>query len=519
LLFNSFEFIFIFFPLSLVGYFVCAKYYSIEVALGSLVLSSLVFYAYWNPAYLILLLISIGFNFAIGRLLSQGDQKATRGLFIFGVIANLALLAYYKYTNFLVDNINSAFGAQWEVGDIILPLAISFYTFTQIIYLVDAWRGEAKEYNFLHYCLFIAFFPQLIAGPILHHRDIIPQFMRRENLSPQWTNFAVGLSIFAIGLFKKTVIADSLAHYVAPVYDPATAGEQIDFFRAWGASLAYTFQLYFDFSGYCDMAIGASRVFGIHLPINFFSPYKSTSIIDFWRRWHITLSRFLRDYLYISLGGNRKGKARRYINLFLTMLIGGLWHGAGWTFVVWGGLHGAYLMVNHGWRYLVESLGWDFSRSLYYRAFCWFVTFMAVVFSWVFFRAPTLEHAIQISQAMLGLSGFELPSGIIARLGDVGVRLLDSGIVPVQGGGSLLIANYAWVLVAAVVALALPNLPQIFHQYGPGLYENERVFSGIRSSRLMQWGYSNRWAFVSALAAVAGISTLQQVSEFLYFQF
>jgi alginate O-acetyltransferase complex protein AlgI len=176
-------------------------------------------------------------------------------------------------------------------------------------------------------------------------------------------------------------------------------------------------------------------------------------------------------------------------------------------------------MVNHGWRYLVESLGWDFSRSLYYRAFCWFVTFMAVVFSWVFFRAPTLEHAIQISQAMLGLSGFELPSGIIARLGDVGVRLLESGIVPVQGGGSLLIANYTWVLVAAVIALALPNLPQIFHQYGPGLYENERVFSGIRSSRLMQWGYSNRWAFVSAMAAVAGISTLQQVSEFLYFQF
>jgi alginate O-acetyltransferase complex protein AlgI len=519
LLFNSFEFIFIFFPLSVVGYFVCARYISVEVALGSLVLSSLLFYAYWNPLYLILLLFSIGFNFSIGRMLSRDDRWKSRGVFIFGVSVNLALLAYYKYANFFVDNINAGFGTEWNIGTIILPLAISFYTFTQIAYLVDAWRGNAREYNFLHYCLFVSFFPHLIAGPILHHKDIIPQFMLRENLRPQWSNFAVGLSIFAIGLFKKTVIADNLSKYVGPVYDSTAHGGQIDFFTAWGGSLAYTFQLYFDFSGYSDMAIGASRVFGVQLPINFFSPYKSTSIIDFWRRWHITLSRFLRDYLYIALGGNRNGKIRRYVNLFLTMLLGGLWHGAGWSFVVWGGLHGTYLIINHGWRYLLERIGWNLSRNLFYQLFCWFVTFMAVVFSWVYFRAPTLEQGNQIATAMLGLSGFQLPAAILAQLGEVGRQLLEFGVMPAQGGGILLVTNYSWVLLAAGIALALPNLPQIFHNHGPGLYENDKVFSDIRGSALLSWGHNNRWAFAVALAGVAGILTLQQVSEFLYFQF
>jgi len=519
LLFNSFEFIFVFFPLSLFGYFVLARSVSVEAALGFLVLASLAFYAYWNPIYLSLLLLSIGFNFLVGRKLSRAGQKNARGMLIFGVGVNLALLAYYKYTNFFVDNINTAFGRQWEIGDIVLPLAISFYTFTQIAYLVDAWRGSAKEYNFLHYCLFVSFFPHLIAGPILHHKDIIPQFMRRENLAPQWGNFAVGLSIFAIGLFKKTVIADSLSRYVGPVYDTTGSGSELDFFRAWGGSLAYTFQLYFDFSGYSDMAIGASRMFGVQLPINFFSPYKSTSIIDFWRRWHITLSRFLRDYLYISLGGNRNGTTRRFINLFLTMLLGGLWHGAGWTFVIWGGLHGAYLIVNHLWRYTTAKFGWNLSPNPLYRGFCWLLTFTAVILSWVYFRAPTLEQGNHIVAAMLGLHGFHVPAGILAQLGDLGARLQALGITASPGGGALLAANYSWVLLAALIALTLPNLPQIFNRHGPGLYENDRVFSEIRQSTVLRWDYTNRWAFAVAVAAVAGLLTLQQVSEFLYFQF
>jgi D-alanyl-lipoteichoic acid acyltransferase DltB (MBOAT superfamily) len=418
-----------------------------------------------------------------------------------------------------VDNLNAALGTQWHVGNIFLPLAISFFTFQQISYLVDAYRGNTREYNFLHYSLFVCFFPQLIAGPIVHHQEIIPQFMRRENMAPRWDNFAVGLSIFAIGLFKKTVIADSLSGFVTPVFDAGYGGPDVDFFQAWGSSLAYTFQLYFDFSGYSDMAIGASRVFGVRLPVNFFSPYKSTSMIEFWRRWHMTLSRFLRDYLYIALGGNRKGRVRRYVNLFVTMLLGGLWHGAGWPFVVWGGLHGSYLMINHAWRHGLGRLGLDPSGHALYRGACWLVTFVAVVFSWVYFRAPTLEHGNQIALAMLGFSGFEIPAGILARAGGIGEYLTALGVSPGWGGGSVLLGNYVWVAVSACIALALPNVAQIFHRAESVLYENSRIFGDIRGVSWMDWSYKTRWAFIVAMAGIAGILTLQQVSEFLYFQF
>ena len=519
MLFNSYEFIFLFFPLCALGFFVCARYFSLNTALGFLVFASLGFYAYWNPAYLILLLFSIGFNFAVGRVLSTENYWRRRSVLIFGIGINLALLGYFKYANFFIDNVNAVLGMHLEIGTIFLPLAISFFTFQQISYLVDAWKGKTHEYNFLHYALFVCFFPQLIAGPIVHHRDMIPQFMKTENLTPKWSNFAVGISIFAIGLFKKTVIADSLSTYVGPVYDAGSVGSHIDFFRAWGSSLAYTFQLYFDFSGYSDMAIGAARVFGIRLPVNFFSPYKSTSIIEFWRRWHMTLSQFLRDYIYIALGGNRKGKYRRYVNLFMTMLLGGLWHGAGWPFVIWGGLHGGYLMINHGWRHMMARLGWDFSERTAYRAFAWLVTFVAVVFSWVYFRAPTLEQGNHIALAMLGLSGFEIPAGVLARLGAVGEHLTALGFVPGQGGGAAMVNNYLWILVAAPIALMLPNVAQIFYQHEPVLYENDKAFREIRHSSLMSWDYNKRWAVAVAIAGVAGILTLQQVSEFLYFQF
>lgn len=482
-------------------------------------IGSLFFYGYWKPVYLLLLLFSISFNFVIGRILTRSNGWKRRCSIVFGVGVNLALLAYFKYANFFIENVNSIIGTNWNVGNIFLPLAISFFTFQQISYLVDAWQGKTSEYNLLHYSLFVCFFPQLIAGPIVHHREIIPQFMSTENITPRWSNFAVGVSIFALGLFKKTVIADSLSVYVSPVYDPSAAGSNIDFFRAWGSSLAYTFQLYFDFSGYSDMAIGASRVFGVRLPVNFFSPYKSTSIIEFWRRWHMTLSHFLRDYLYIALGGSRKGKFRRYLNLFITMLLGGLWHGAGWPFVIWGGLHGGYLMINHGWRHLMERFGWDFSQLPLYRALCWFITFIAVVFSWVYFRAPTLEQGNQIALAMLGISGFELPAGILARTGELSNHIVAMGIVPVLGGGSMILNNYIWVLFSAVIAFTLPNVAQIFHRFDPALYENDNVFKSIRGVSLMTWNYNNRWAIAVALAGVAGVLTLQQVSEFLYFQF
>lgn len=518
MLFNSFEFIFIFLPVCLCCYFLAARFFSLEVALAFLVLASLFFYGYWKPVYLLLMLFSIAFNFLLGRQLSRTGAREGTAVLIAGVAVNLTLLAYFKYANFFVDNLNLVLDTGWEIEKIFLPLAISFFTFQQISYLVDAWEGATSEYNFLHYCLFVSFFPQLIAGPIVHHREILPQFLQRENLSPNLSNFAVGVSIFAIGLFKKTVLADSLSVYVSPVYDGGNAGE-LDFFLAWGGTLAYTFQLYFDFSGYSDMAIGCARMFGLRLPVNFFSPYKSTSIIDFWRRWHITLSRFLRDYLYIALGGNRKGKYRRYINLFLTMLLGGLWHGAGWPFVAWGALHGSYLMVNHGWKKILDAQGLDFAGNRAYELFSWFVTFLAVVFSWVYFRAPTLEVANQIAAAMLGAGGFELPAGIAARLGPARDMVGGLGVEWVHGGGAVFVKNYLWVLLAGSIAVLLPNVAQIFHAYEPVLYENPKSFASDRRAAIFTFGYGKGWALMVSIAFVAGVLTLLQISEFLYFQF
>ncbi len=520
MLFNSYEFIFVFMPICVFGYYICTRFLTLEFALGFLVLCSLCFYAYWKPEYILLILFSIAFNFAVGRLLEEGNRWRQRSVLVFGVTVNLGLLAYFKYANFFIDNVNATIGTQWDIGQIFLPLAISFFTFQQISYLVDNYRGLTSEHNFLHYALFVCFFPQLIAGPIVHHKEILPQFVDRATMRLRSSNVAVGLSIFAIGLFKKTVLADSLSAYVGPVFDSPEASANVDFFRAWGSTLAYTFQLYFDFSGYSDMAIGAARIFGVRLPINFFSPLKSTSIVEFWRRWHITLSRFLREYLYFALGGNRVGSFRRYMNLFLTMLLGGLWHGAGWPFVIWGALHGSYLIINHGWRNLLQRIGWQLSGNPVYKVVCWGLTFAAWVFSMVFFRAPSLEQGMDITRAMFGLSGFQLPAGIMVRLGGLGDWLRTGlGIEAAHGGGLVLVTNYLWVIGCLLIAVALPNVAQIFHREEPVLYEDERVFAGQRQSAILVWRAGLAWALVIAVAAVAGIMTLQQVSEFLYFQF
>lgn len=519
MLFNSFEFIFLFLPLTALLYFSFVRYLGVEYGLGILVLASLFFYGYWNPVYLLLILASIGFNYVLGSLLIPRQGANGTAVMIVGVTVNLLLLGYFKYANFFVDNVNALTGLDWQLQNIVLPLAISFFTFQQISYLVDAWQGETREYNFLHYCLFVCFFPQLIAGPIVHHKEMLPQFAREAALRPEWSNFALGLSIFAIGLFKKTVVADSLSAYVGPVYDDPAVAADVDFFVAWGSTLAYTFQLYFDFSGYSDMAVGAARLFGIKLPVNFFSPYKALSIVDFWRRWHITLSRFLRDYLYIALGGNRKGKVRRYVNLFITMLLGGLWHGAGWPFVIWGALHGSYLMINHAWRHMLKALGLDLDRRPAYRLFAWIVTFLAVVVGWVYFRAPSLEQGNAILAAMLGANGAEIPAGIAARLGSLGALLDAVGITAGSGSGSLFVLNYVWVAGAAAGALLLPNVAQIFHDFEPVIYESRHSFQRHLGGNRLSWRRTAGWASGTAVLFLLGVMTLSQVSEFLYFQF
>ncbi len=528
MLFNSYEFIFLFLPIALFSFFAIARL-GHEAAIAWLVIASLFFYGWWNPAYLSLILISMAVNFGIGKLLGNIHQRENmakgKTYLVLGVGLNLGALGYFKYAEFFIDNLNAIAGTNIDIGQIILPLAISFFTFQQIAYLVDAYRGITKEYKFSHYALFVTFFPQLIAGPIVHHKEMLPQFMQQRTLQPHIENIVIGLTIFSIGLFKKVVLADGVAQYSTPVFDAAAAGETLSFFEAWGGALAYTLQLYFDFSGYSDMAIGAARLFGIRLPLNFHSPYKSTNIIEFWRRWHITLSRFLRDYVYIPLGGSRRGKMRRYFNLMATMLLGGLWHGAGWTFVVWGGLHGLYLVVNHAWHWLRQRLEHDTSKkSPLGKLLAWLIMFVAVVISWVFFRANDFHSAIVILEGMAGMNGIALPNAIIVRLGGVGEWLQGLGVGVYLGGGSDFVYTYLWIGSLLMAVLLMPNTQQIMSRFKPALsdYPSDGRYEirlGQSLSARLVWQPTLRWSLTIGLMATLGILALTSISEFLYFQF
>ena len=529
MLFNSYEFIFLFLPLTLLGYFLLARVRGAETAIVWLTFASLFFYAWWKPVYVFLLLGSMAFNFALGRWLSRAhaasDRRTGKVLLVLGVSGNLALLGYFKYAHFVVENVNDLAGAALPLPSIVLPLAISFYTFQQIAYIVDAYQGLTAEYKPIHYALFVTFFPQLIAGPIVHHREMLPQFMSPDAMRPRLENIAIGGSIFAIGLFKKVVLADGVAQYATPVFSAAQAGADPSFFVAWGGALAYTMQLYFDFSGYSDMAIGGARLFGIRLPLNFNSPYRATNISEFWRRWHMTLSRFLRDYIYIPLGGNRSGRSRRYVNLMATMLLGGLWHGAGWTFVMWGGLHGLYLVVHQAWLWTRKRFGLSLlDGSAFGRGLAWLVTFLAVVVGWVFFRAESFPAAQRMLEGMVGLNGVEIPNAIAARLGGLWQVLSGLGFGTYLGGGADFVSTYLWLLMLFPVALWMPNTQQVFRDWQPGLdFKPGEVPPQIRFSRLavrtLAWQPTFFWALCLSLIAGLGLLSLSSVSEFLYFQF
>jgi D-alanyl-lipoteichoic acid acyltransferase DltB (MBOAT superfamily) len=396
MIFSSPKFILLFLPIAFLGYFYLNRIRLVLAGKAWLVAVSLFFYAYWNIAYLPLLVGSILFNFAVGSALAPNPSKSPRFSRRFvlacGIIGNLGLLGYFKYADFLIDNINAAFDIGFISPHLLLPLGISFFTFTQIAYLVDSYRGEAKEYDFLNYALFVTFFPHLIAGPILHHGEMMSQFKSRWTLVMRYRNIALGLFIFSIGLFKKVVIADTFAVWANAGFE---GGETLDFFSAWATSLSYTFQLYFDFSGYCDMAIGSALLFNIWMPINFNSPYQALDIQDFWRRWHMTLSRYLRDYLYIPLGGNRCTTPRVYLNLMATFILGGLWHGASWMFVLWGAFHGAALVAHRVWS------GFGLRMP---KAMAWLLTFNFINLTWIFFRADNLENALRIIRGMADIN-------------------------------------------------------------------------------------------------------------------
>jgi alginate O-acetyltransferase complex protein AlgI len=500
MLFSSYTFLFQFLPATVLA-FAAARRHSPRAGIMVLAAASFFFYGAWRPAYLLLLIGSIAVNFSLG--LRMEDPARCRRIGIFGVALNLAVLCYFKYTNFIFDSLNTLTGAPLPFFNIILPLGISFFTFQQIAYLVDVMRGAKVERDIVSYTLFVSFFPHLIAGPLVHHAEMIPQF-KRGRTGRSSVLAARGLAIFAAGLFKKVVIADNLAQFVSPVFAHLDAGGGVTTPWAWLAILAYSLQIYFDFSGYSDMAIGLALMFGIRLPVNFRSPYRAISIIEFWRRWHITLSRFLREYLYIPLGGNRLGEQRRYINLMVTMLLGGLWHGAGWNYLIWGGLHGVYLSINHLWRGWrggnahVPAAGWAA------KGFCWAITFFAVVVAWVFFRARTMAGAWQM---LGGLFGFEAGSSAYASPGIL--RLMDLPVL--VGEERLLLIGGCAVALAMAIALALPNVPQLF-----GYREYRRA---PEPAALLRWRPNAAWALLSALALAISLFGMWQRLEFLYFQF
>jgi D-alanyl-lipoteichoic acid acyltransferase DltB (MBOAT superfamily) len=551
MLFNSYEFIFLYLPAVVVGFYTL-NLLNRTAAIIWLCGASLFFYGYWNWRFVPLLVGSVVFNYGMGILLMRGDNQISPRLRLFIVIfavgANLTALAYFKYANFIVDDLNLALPHPLVISTIILPLGISFFTFTQIAFLIDTYVREAREPRFSNYLLFVTYFPHLIAGPILHHTEMMPQFERRDSGSIS-ENIAAGLSIFVIGLFKKVVIADSVAAFAAPGFDGVHDGAVLSLIEAWSAPIAYTFQLYFDFSGYSDMAIGLSLMFGIRLPLNFDSPLRARSIIEFWQRWHMTLTRYLRLYLYTpivtkimswriehgygisrqdmrSLGGFTAMVAAP---LFYTMGLAGIWHGAGLQFLVFGLLHSAYLTVNHGWR--------TFRRpSRPSRAFTAkllvlrdvSLTFLAVVVANVFFRASSVHDAWSILRSMAGLNGFVLPAGLTAYLGPVAAPFAHLGVrfepaLPFfYGSGE--VAAFALLFF---IVWALPNTQQLIARFSPafdnGIADQARdppLLAKIRSVRwLVEWRPNISSAvLVGALAAIACLN-LNHVSEFLYFEF
>jgi len=505
MVFSSLEFIYLFLlPTLLV--FIVLRYLAMEKAIiWWLIIASLLFYAWWSIYYLGLLLISVIVNYCLHKLLLKSPS---RYILTLGTVLNLATLAYFKYADFLIENFNGIFGAEVPLLHVILPLAISFFTFQQISFLFDTYHKKISDCSFAKYCLFVVFFPQLIAGPIVLQKHTIPQFTLSIFRKPLFMNLAIGGTLFSIGLFKKIVFADSMAPLANGVFNLAHLGNSVPAEAAWIGILAYTFQIYFDFSGYCDMALGLARMFGIKLPINFNSPYQAINIVDFWRRWHITLSTFLRDYLYIPFGGSRYGKVRQYTALMLTMLLGGLWHGASWTFVFWGFLHGLFLAVNHGWSALTkESHFSEYIPGAILNIFSHVVTLFAVVIAWVFFRAEQFSDAILIIKGMFGQTQFYNAKVWASTLNDTSILWLQlSGLI--------------------FIVLFLPNSIELTRHYRPvlkvkNILRKASGLSGMIKSQMI-WRPSIGWSFVIGCMASVSLFFLYQannLTEFIYFNF
>jgi alginate O-acetyltransferase complex protein AlgI len=494
MLFNSYVFIIFFLPIAFISVLLARRFFSNSAAEVVLAGASAVFYSWagiWNLTLLVALVL-MNYAAALHLMRTKSDKIYQRNLVLtLGLGLNIGVLAYFKYRGFILENMHLVPPGTAE--HVIIPLAISFFTFQKIAFLVECFRGEVRYCTFRRYLMFVAFFPQLIAGPIVRFGEVGLQFDDITPVGQTSRNLAIGSTLFIIGLFKKLVIADGLGTEVDKLFLQFGAGDIGGTLPAWSAALLYTLQLYFDFSGYSDMAIGLARMFGIKLPLNFFSPYKATSIIEFWRRWHITLSRFLRDFLYLPLGGNRKGWARRYLNLMITMAIGGLWHGAGWTFVIWGVLHGLYLCINHLWRALpLAKLRW-LPQPI--RSFvAWVITCLAVIVAWVVFRAPDFATAFAIVENMC---------------------------IPTAASASFSISDHTLILfaLAAFVALVMPNAYQWLRDREPALHFESRQEEILPFLRFVRWRPTLFSLLLVLILACWALSLLDENREFIYFRF
>jgi D-alanyl-lipoteichoic acid acyltransferase DltB (MBOAT superfamily) len=539
MLFSSYEFILLFLPATV------AVYYALGPArrpwaLAWLIAASLFFYAWWRPFNVALIGPSILVNYAaVQALLRAGEHRPalSRAVFWAGIAFNLAFLGYFKYRNFALSVAHDLTGAPFVMDTLILPLGISFITFQKIALLVDVHAGRVKQVSLRDYALFVLFFPPLIAGPIVHYRELIPQFaeldgrLRSEDL-------AVGLTLFFSGLFKKLIFADSIAVLIDPIWSHAASGQAPGMLQAWAAALGYLLQLYFDFSGYSEMAIGAARLFGIKLPYNFDSPYKATSVSEFWTRWHVTLTRFLTAYIFnpLTLSLTRKRAARglpivagrgtttgAFVAILVyptmvTMLLAGLWHGAGYQFLIFGALYGAAMVVNHAWR-LWKPRGWPvIAGGLVNHLAAWALTLLLVAAVQVFFRAPSLETALAILQGMAGANGVTVPMAVAARVNPM-LAPLGLHLTGVWEGANSFVQLWAWIAAGYVVVLALPNILEIMAAWQPALGYKVRKEDQTWLVRALAWRPGMAWALgLSGITAVALLS-LGRLSEFLYWRF
>lgn len=489
MLFNSYEFIFLFLPLSFFIYFYLNSKRLTTASKAWLVFTSLFFYSWWNIAYLPLILISILFNYTItSTMLEYDEQKkhyfSKKTLLQIALVFNIGLLAYFKYMDFFITNTNALIDTDVPLLHLALPLAISFFTLQQIAFVVDSYEGLVKEKNFLDYTIFVTFFPQLIAGPIVHHAEMMPQFSTKWNLVRNYRNIALGVFVFSIGLFKKVVIADTFAKWATNGFDHA---ETLNMIEAWVTSLSYTFQLYFDFSGYTDMAIGAALLFNIKLPQNFNSPYKATGIIDFWKRWHMTLTNFITTYIYTPLirTFNKLTFHKAMVATFITFLIAGLWHGAAWTFVVFGALHGLGLVINHYWKK---------SKIKMNKILAWFITFNFINITFIFFRALDFDDALKILKSMFNgdIVLYYRLENFLSFLKPYGITF-DDVLGDIDGKSKTIL----FIIMAFLITLMFKNTHELTKKFSASIFHLS----------------------ITVILSIIAISMMSSFSEFLYFNF